>query len=149
MKRSDCQQNEAFCLMLYQDQITGELEIVWNSRDAITPFGMRSRAGNDSVHVAWPSDLFSPFHVPAIGDRVFVDLTIDVAREQRRQYVERFWADPGAPMSERWASKAAAIEDLAHGDVAQFGGHCPHVAVVDAEMQRAFFEAARQRLEAA
>jgi hypothetical protein len=117
--------------MLYQDERTGEIEIVWNSRDGVTPYSMTSRVGNDSRHVHFEADTCAPNHVPSIGQRIFVDLTLERATEGRRRYVERFWDTPiagCAKMSERWETKEAAVEELSQADIFP---NTPDIIVVD------------------
>lgn len=110
---------EAFCLMLYRDT-AGNEEWIWNSRDGVTPFCITSRQGLEARHVEWHRDRRVPDHKPKPGERIFVDLTIEKAREYRTRYVERFW--PRYQMSERYASKEAAIEELANIDVSEHPG---------------------------
>jgi hypothetical protein len=82
---------EAFALMQYQDEVTGDIEIIWNSRDGVTPFTVHSRAGFRSSHVNFKSDVKMPNHWPRLGERVFVDLTKERAQILAREYVEKFW----------------------------------------------------------
>lgn len=57
--------SEAFHLMQYQNERTGEIEWVWNSRDGVTPFIIHSRDGKDSMqHIAWKQDIYAPDHNP-------------------------------------------------------------------------------------
>lgn len=80
---------EAFCLMLYRD-IAGNEEWIWNSRDGVTPFGVRSRAGLDATHVDFHRDKRDPRHVPAVGDRIFVTMTTQRAKELATRWFESF-----------------------------------------------------------
>ena len=142
------QQPEGFKLMQYRDDATGEVEWIWNSRNAVTPFVVRSRDGlRNMTHVRWNEDAYAPGWVPNVGDRIFVNLTIERAREHRRKYVERNWERVvyGEKMSDRWPTKEAAIEDLARADMESFGLGTPDVVVVDAETRARFAKAAAQR----
>lgn len=121
---------EAFCLMKYRCK-AGHTEIVWNSRDGVTPFMMGCRCGAESQHVDWRSDRCAPEHVPAVGDRIFIDLTTEKAREYRRRMVDQRWDDPEYPMHENWPSKEAAVEELTASDMQQEGQ--PDVLVVTAD----------------
>lgn len=107
---------EAFCLMQYQDKVTGEIEVLWNSRDGVTPFGIRSRAGNESFHINWQQDRCVPDYRPEPGMRIFVDASPKHAhiREAAREYVECQWDADQYPMSQSgyWPDKEAAIEDF-------------------------------------
>ena len=84
---------EAFCLMQYQDQVTKEIEILWNSRDGVTPFIIDSRAGNEAQHINWRQDRCCPGFVPKSGMRIFVDASPKHAhiQESARSYVEQYW----------------------------------------------------------
>jgi hypothetical protein len=103
---------EAFCLMQYQDKVTGEIELLWNSRDGVTPFGIRSRAGNESLHVNWGQDKRDPHFRPSPGMRIFVDASPKHGhiRDSARDYVDRGWDAKSFPMSARWPDKDAAVE---------------------------------------
>lgn len=45
------QHPEAFALMQYTSKSSGITEIVWNSRDGVTPFGILMRDGTEGKHV--------------------------------------------------------------------------------------------------
>lgn len=95
---------EAFCLMQYQDEVTKEIEILWNSRDGVTPFGIESRAGNTAYHVDWRKDVCRPDFVPTPGMRIFVDASAKHAhiRSGARAYVDKHWdLDVGGGMTMR------------------------------------------------
>lgn len=100
---------EAFCLMAYisDDGETGEL--IWNSRDGVTPFCVTSRDGVEMIHTDWDKDIYAPHFRPVPGMRVFVDMDQDMALEAREN-VERWWDHPDYPMSARWPDKEAAIK---------------------------------------
>lgn len=125
---------EAFCLMRYKDEETGEVELLWNSRDGVTPFIITSRSGNPAKHIAWRSDRYAPDHVPDIGDRIFVDMTRERFEEVQKQKIERYWDHPEYPMSERWESKEEALSKLTSSfDPEQPG---PDVVTVDEDILR-------------
>lgn len=76
--------SEAYKLMNYQCQECGHHEVLWNSRDGVTPFSINCSKCNDpsgSVHIDWHSDRFSPFFRPTKGQRYFADMTRERARE--------------------------------------------------------------------
>lgn len=142
---------EALCLMKYADE-HGNSELVWNSRDGVTPFIIHLRNGNEAQHVEWQRDSYQPHRVPHIGDRIFVNLTMDRAREMAARVVERDWDDAGTsgdgsikwePMSKRHASKEQAITDIAKG-LYEYGdpGKGPDLVEVTPELQRPFVERA-------
>lgn len=84
---------EAFCLMKYRDA-GGHEEIIWNSRDGVTPFVVVSRfyPGAPAQHVDWAADIRVPFYIPKIGERVFVDLTLERALEKAAMKVQINWS---------------------------------------------------------
>lgn len=103
---------EAFCLMQYRDEVTGEIEILWNSRDGVTPFGIRSKAGNVAFHINWHQDVYQPDFVPVRGMRIFIDASPDYPhiQEQAKRYVDRFWNAEGIPLSMHFRLKEDAIK---------------------------------------
>lgn len=127
---------EAFALMQYRDKETGEIELIWNSRDGVTPFIVLSRAGNHSQHVNWRGDERKPDHVPEIGDRIFVDLTMEVAVEFQRK---RFAGSP--EMAERlrdhYGEDDETIIQKLVEDMMEPGGQ-PDVLVVTEEVRERF-----------
>lgn len=90
----DCRQPEAFALMQYQDpgNPQGPIEWIWNSRDGVTPFIVRERDGNTMLqHIHFGDDIFAPQYVPNIGQRVFIDLTEEKARQYNDKRCETMW----------------------------------------------------------
>lgn len=127
-------QAEGYALMVYRCA-QGHEETIWNSRDLVTPFLVDCRiCGGEAQHVNWRQDLYAPHHKPKRGDRIFVNLTMERALADRKPLVERYWNDPEYPMSERWPTKEAAVEELAKADYASFGeGTTPDLIVVEAD----------------
>jgi hypothetical protein len=82
---------EAFCLMTYETKDRSEREVLWNSRDGVTPFGITSRNGKDMYHVEWQNDFYAPNYKPQVGERIFVDYTPEMARPAAEKYVEEYW----------------------------------------------------------
>lgn len=105
---------EAFCLMQYRDETTGGVEVIWNSRDGVTPLCVRSRAGNDAYHVNWEQDQCVPDHKPAPGDRIFVDLTRKAKRAICLARIDRWWSDGDCPMRDSFENKLHALKCLMH-----------------------------------
>lgn len=139
---------EAFMLMKYASQDGLIVEYIWNSRDGVTPFGIIDRSGKVSLyHADWHLDEYRPNHQPQVGDRIFINLTLEKAKEYRRKYVERWW--DGAPAdaangklavpamskySDLWTTKEGAVEYLAEKDYVSFGeGTTPDVLIVTQE----------------
>lgn len=144
-------QGEAFMLMQYEcspsdtsrfggpppKPACGNVEIVWNSRDGVTPYVIDCRhCGGQARHVRWHADLYAPDHRPAVGERVFVDLNPERALEKRKVFVERWWDDPQMPMREHPhlgpMGKDGAAAELAAADVASFAPHTPDLVTVEA-----------------
>lgn len=74
---------EAYKLMNYRCKC-GLHEMIWNSRDGVTPFTVPCPDCKDPmgmVHVDWMEDKFLPIYVPKKGDRFFVSMTKEKARE--------------------------------------------------------------------
>lgn len=102
---------EAFCLMRYTD-MEGNVEVIWNSRDGVTPFIVHSPAGLESQHTNWHLDEYAPLYVPDVGERIFVDMTEQMARAIARRRIEQYWSHPEWPASKMFASKEAGVEVL-------------------------------------
>ncbi len=99
---------EAFCLMRYQCERCGSSELLWNSRDGVTPFciGCTHCEKGTMSHVDWRADLRVPDHVPWPGQRIFRDLTMDEAMKiaaNRIEVVGRRYPELAPP----------SVEDLA------------------------------------
>jgi hypothetical protein len=71
---------EAFMLMRYVADDGSEEELIWNSRDGVTPFVISLRSGKQATHKDWTGDRYLPGHKPQPGDRIFVDLTEEAAK---------------------------------------------------------------------
>lgn len=126
--------------MRYRAQVGGDVEWLWNSRDGVAPFLVTSRSRLTLLaHLDWSADKRRPLHVPAVGDRIFVDLTLERAREYRQRFVERHWTAQRMELyTDRWASPEEAVEVLARGDYGD--GRKPDVVVVDARMHGALVD---------
>lgn len=98
---------EAYCLMTYRvDLYDGnESEVIWNSRDGVSPFMVRLRNGLIAKHVKWDTDVPVPDHKPAVGDRFFRDMTWEDAVALAHERVETYWEDPLYPAKEAYGSK--------------------------------------------
>ena len=60
--------------MQYECQTCRFIEVLWNSRDGVTPFVIRCRrCGADAQHVNWNRDRRIPEYKPSPGERVFRD----------------------------------------------------------------------------
>lgn len=96
---------EAFCLMWYACEKSGGIQYLvgeganarrmrtpvrqgcghreryWNSRDGVTPFGaVCPSCGEPTLqHVDFRLDQYAPNHKPHLGQRVWIDMTLDAA----------------------------------------------------------------------
>ncbi len=67
---------EAFALMIYQCKDCHKVEMLWNSRDGVTPFGIFCKycGGSESFHAVWYADVRMPDLNPPRGSlRFFFD----------------------------------------------------------------------------
>lgn len=130
---------EAFALMLYRDDTTGREEWIWNSRDGVTPFGVEGMK-----HADWFRDVRAPWHLPPIGSRIFVDLTVERAHEHAVTVYERYASDPEyrADFLARSPDRDAFIASKAREMLEYGGGGSPDLVVVTPELHALF--AARQ-----
>lgn len=133
---------EAFCLMRYQADDRRSEEILFNSRDGVTPFTLTMRDGSYGQHVDWRNDQYAPDHQPQVGDRIFVDLTEDRAHELAGRQALRIWNGPvDADLSYNPKTAYRTIEQLqAHlleGLLVEVDRGGPDVVEVTEEMARA------------
>jgi hypothetical protein len=114
---------EAFCLMTYRSDDGTEEEIIWNSRDGVTPFVITLRSGKEARHIDWQRDRRVPDHTPPAGTRIFVDLTDDAARRYAAANAERFFAedDPPGLAREQYGTVEAMAAHLAAGYLSRPG----------------------------
>jgi hypothetical protein len=72
------QYKEAFCLMLYRCNLCGTIEVLWNSRDGVTPFSIccsqchRENEFPQMIHIGWQLDICKQDYKPFEGQRVFI-----------------------------------------------------------------------------
>jgi hypothetical protein len=107
---------EAFCLMYYAADDGSEGELVWNSRDGVTPFVIRLRSGAEATHsghIVRPKRM-PPWWQPPPGMRVFTDLTPQRAEQLATARVDACLAGPDAgDLIACYGTRTAAIEALA------------------------------------
>src|SRR5262245_63962752 len=123
---------EAFMLMTYYARATGEREVLWNSRNGVTPFIITSPRGAEMMHVDWQNDRYAPLHIPKVGDGIFIDLTEQRARVWADQYVQRLLKSPRgrAHLEREFAEgRESAVDGMAQQLLTQ---HCggPHDIVI-------------------
>ena len=119
------QHAEAFCLMTYATDDRTLVEVIWNSRDGVTPFGVRSVDGREMTHIDWHRDNYAPDFIPQPGQRVFGDLTRARAERLATERAELWWDHPDYPMSRMFDTKAEAAASLS----AEYYGEGNHPAV--------------------
>lgn len=71
------QHSEAFKLMHYECNECHKTELIWNSRDGVTPFGLpciHPKCEGIMHHVHWDKDEYKPKHAPKTGDYVFITM---------------------------------------------------------------------------
>lgn len=133
LRKEDHVQPEGFCLMHYQCT-KGHREIIWNSRPYITPFIIACKCNAPMSHVDWKMDRYDPQHSPLSGDRIFVDLTPDLALPIAQELVEKNWNNPNCPMSEvehfSKLGKHGAIDYFVKSWCEEYGGHNPYIITV-------------------
>jgi hypothetical protein len=102
--------------MKYASQDGTVVEWIWNSRDGVTPFVVKSRCGKEMTHVQWNFDIRIRSYTPLPGERVFVDATEALLRPSCEEVIKRNhptaggqvfenlvaqeiqrWLQPGAP----------------------------------------------------
>ena len=66
--------NEAYAKMLYQCEDCKNIEVLWNSRDGVTPFIIAcSLCDSDMQHICFELDVRLLWIKPEIGMRIFID----------------------------------------------------------------------------
>jgi len=75
-KKKVHQHAEAYMLMHYQCQNCRHMEIIWNARDGVTPFGCPCPKCDhgDMFHVDWSQDLYAPEYCPLPGQGMWIDM---------------------------------------------------------------------------
>lgn len=122
---------EAFALMNYASDDGTERERIWNSRDGITPFVISSRTGKMMSHVDWDKDAYAPEHKPKPGDRIFVKLTPERARELVTRNVEKTIMQYGLP--DGFTTREEYVEHRVKAAVEGWGGDSPDLVEVRAD----------------
>jgi hypothetical protein len=130
---------EAFKLMFYASKDGKRIERIWNSRDGVTPFGIYAPNGDghdELHHVAWKADAFEAMHVPAVGDFVFVSLSLERAIAYRQKFADANPTHEG--IAQFPGGLAKWVEVAAKHDVGS--GGAPECAIVDEAMREAFIK---------
>lgn len=109
---------EAFCLMNYRCEKCFLPEVLWNSRDGVTPFTLPcAKCGKTAVHINFAADKCTPDALELMPDtmRVFVDLTKERAVEFATRRMLSFVDHPRYPAppkdSEDWRRLVAGLAE--------------------------------------
>lgn len=124
---------EAFMLMRYASKDGSKQELLWNSRDGVTPFIIHEDDGTELQHVAWRSDVRIERFVPPVGMRVFVDLTAEKARAFAERWANEHW---DAGLRDYYATKSEAVASWVKREVEERPG-APDIITVDEAFQKA------------
>jgi len=83
---------EAFCLMYYACKGCGHFERIWNSRDGVTPFGVKCPSCEAGImdHAYFGSDQYAPEHKLLPGQKFFRDGTNEEAEGIMRKRIAAF-----------------------------------------------------------
>lgn len=85
---------EAYKRMNYRCQICGKNQLVWNSRDGVSPFNIGCLAPTCEGmmnHVDWEKDTLDLNWVPSLGEPAFVDRN---ARDTQAYYIHQWMTNP-------------------------------------------------------
>jgi len=83
---------EAFCLMSYKCEKCHDVEILWNSRDGVTPFIIGCTKCNGSMkHILWVFDKCVPNYRPEKGMRIFKSHTLESYKKGAKEYAQNLW----------------------------------------------------------
>lgn len=107
---------EAFCLMQYETDDGTDGEVVWNSRDGVTPFVIRLPSGRVASHKRWQEDVcMGPDWRPSrwLRLRAFRDMSREAYVQAQRERIDSMWDDPEILMREDGRSKDEWLEVLA------------------------------------
>ena len=104
---------EAFCLMNYQCEKCYAVEVVWNSRDGVTPFIIGCQRCDGSMqHINWDADRYDPDHFPIKGERVFITMTKEISELIWKVFIRKNWEVGQHPVKDSFNSKRQALQEL-------------------------------------
>lgn len=141
-KESFDYQHEAFALMEYGCESCGKVEVVWNSRDGVTPFMIRCQDCRGTMrHINWNKDQFAPNHIPPIGSRVFFSCTNihEIFQDTFDNYTKEVWER----IKDKWLDYCSDRYDLiwktaSHAVTDELRFEHPHIAIVTEKNQETF-----------
>ena len=107
--------NDAFLLMNYRCEKCGQLEIIWNSRDGVTPFTAKCQKCDGWIsHILWECDKRTPEYKPKIGSRIFINLTEGRYNQKKKEYIDNNWENGPMAMCKAFKTKEEAFRILAN-----------------------------------
>lgn len=111
---------EAYCLMFYRCTKCGHTEVIWNSRDGVTPFAAPcpSCGRPDFCHALLGLDWCVPEHRPHHGQRVWIDMTAARAADLAAIRLAHDFGEHPPP-----ELRAAVTDSIYHA------GHAPDLAI--------------------
>lgn len=80
---------EAFCLMMYQCEECRHSEVLWNARDGVTPMFLDCPKCTNGrmAHINWHKDKRSINYIPLPGQRIFINMPMELRIPVARQIV--------------------------------------------------------------
>jgi hypothetical protein len=105
--------SEAFCVMRYECEKCRFSEVLWNSRDGVTPFMIQCpECGGMMKHADWDLDECKPDYLPKPNQRIFVDLTQQIYEVLLRARVRYQWIIGPYPLKDRFKTQMEAVKAL-------------------------------------
>ncbi|MGD9156860.1 MAG: hypothetical protein PVG39_00500 [Desulfobacteraceae bacterium] len=142
MKNSFQYPHEAFALMEYGCEECGKVEIIWNSRDGVTPFMVGCPFCRGTMqHINWSHDRFTPNYIPPIGSRVFFSCTNihEVIQEVFDNYTEEVWERIKKNWGKYYTDRYELIWKIAQGNIVEdLRFEHPHIAIITENNQERF-----------
>lgn len=103
---------EAFSLMQYRCEDCGQVELIYNGRDGVTPFGTscdHNDCKGSKTHINFKRDFRLPIvHEEVKGRRVWISLRMKTAIKWAEKKVEMYWDHGQYPMTDNYESKTHA-----------------------------------------
>jgi hypothetical protein len=102
---------EAYCVMRYCCKACNRIEIIWNSRDGVTPFAVPCKTcSKEAVHENWNLDERVVDYKPLPRSRVFIDTPKEIHDFLLRSRINRQWENGFSyPMKDHFLSKRDAF----------------------------------------
>lgn len=99
--------------MQYHCESCGKTEIIWNSRDGVTPFIVRCFfCKGEAKHINWDQDRRVVDFTPQPGTRIFRDKSKEDYLKSKKNYLEENW---GERLQKVYETKEKALEALSKG----------------------------------